>query len=74
MDKFKEIFEKALKGGEGFSAAANTCVQSCMAQFDEACAGNQKFPYVVYPWTKNYAEAPKHVMNTLEWEKEHMEK
>lgn len=43
MDKFKETFEKALKGGEGFSAAANNCIDSSMAQFDEACAGNKRF-------------------------------
>ncbi|XP_004510375.1 protein ROOT HAIR DEFECTIVE 3 [Cicer arietinum] len=38
LDKFKETFEKALKGGERFSPAANTCIESCMAQFDEASA------------------------------------
>ncbi|KAJ1420304.1 RHD3/Sey1 [Sesbania bispinosa] len=38
LDKFKDTFEKALNGGEGFSAAANNCTVSCMAQFDEACA------------------------------------
>ncbi|XP_028792095.1 protein ROOT HAIR DEFECTIVE 3-like [Neltuma alba] len=38
FDKFKEAFDKALNGGEGFSAAAKNCVESCVAQFDEACA------------------------------------
>ncbi|XP_054790256.1 protein ROOT HAIR DEFECTIVE 3-like isoform X1 [Prosopis cineraria] len=38
FDKFKEAFDKALNGGDGFSAAAKNCVESCMAQFDEACA------------------------------------
>ncbi|OIW11845.1 hypothetical protein TanjilG_31595 [Lupinus angustifolius] len=38
LDKFKETFEKALKGGEGFSEAANNSIGSCMAQFDKACA------------------------------------
>ncbi|KAI9079197.1 hypothetical protein K1719_038802 [Acacia pycnantha] len=38
FDKFKEAFDKALNGGEGFSAAAKNCVESYMAQFDEACA------------------------------------
>ncbi|XP_027334316.1 protein ROOT HAIR DEFECTIVE 3 isoform X2 [Abrus precatorius] len=38
LDKFKDAFDKALNGGEGFSAAANNCIESCMAQFDEACA------------------------------------
>ncbi|KAF1865881.1 hypothetical protein Lal_00021110 [Lupinus albus] len=37
LDKFKETFDKALKGGEGFSEAANNCIGSCMAQFDKAC-------------------------------------
>lgn len=45
LDKFKETFEKALKGGERFSPAANTCIESCMAQFDEASAGNEIFLY-----------------------------
>ncbi|XP_061372478.1 protein ROOT HAIR DEFECTIVE 3 homolog 1-like [Gastrolobium bilobum] len=38
LDKFKEVFDKALNGGEEFSASANNCIGSCMAQFDEACA------------------------------------
>ncbi|RDY09503.1 Protein ROOT HAIR DEFECTIVE 3-like 1, partial [Mucuna pruriens] len=38
LDKFKEAFDKALNGGKGFSAAANNCIESCMVQFDEACA------------------------------------
>ncbi|KAK7294341.1 hypothetical protein RJT34_17230 [Clitoria ternatea] len=37
LDKFKETFDKALSGGEGFSAAANNCIEFCMARFDEAC-------------------------------------
>lgn len=47
MDKFKEAFDKALIGGEGFSAAANNCLGSYMAQFDEACAGIQKIFYPI---------------------------
>ncbi|KAK8469738.1 hypothetical protein PHAVU_005G159600 [Phaseolus vulgaris] len=38
FDKFKEAFDKALNGGEGFSSAANTCVESCMTRFDEGFA------------------------------------
>ncbi|KAK7402264.1 hypothetical protein VNO78_14390 [Psophocarpus tetragonolobus] len=38
LDKFKEAFDKALNGGEGFSSATNKCVESYMAQFDEGCA------------------------------------
>ncbi|RDX65384.1 Protein ROOT HAIR DEFECTIVE 3-like 1, partial [Mucuna pruriens] len=38
LDKFKEAFDKALNGGEGFSSAANKCVESYMSQFDEGCA------------------------------------
>ncbi|KAG5025927.1 hypothetical protein JHK86_021841 [Glycine max] len=37
LDKFKEAFDKALKGGEGFSVAANNCIGSGLVQFDEAC-------------------------------------
>ena len=40
LEKFKDAFEKALKGGEGFSAAANSCRQSSINLFDEGCAGN----------------------------------
>lgn len=43
LDKFKEALDKALKGGEGFSAASKKCISSSMAQFDEACRGIQKF-------------------------------
>ena len=42
LDKFKEAFDKALKGGEGFSVAANNCIGSGLVQFDEACTGNKK--------------------------------
>ncbi|KAJ7951632.1 Protein ROOT HAIR DEFECTIVE 3-like [Quillaja saponaria] len=38
LEKFKEAFDKALNGGEGFSAAAYNCAESCIAQFDEGCA------------------------------------
>ncbi|KAI5422647.1 protein ROOT HAIR DEFECTIVE 3 [Lathyrus oleraceus] len=38
LEKFKDTLEKALKGGERFSTAANSCIESCVAQFDEACA------------------------------------
>ena len=48
LDKFKEAFDKALKGGEGFFVAANNCIGSCMVQFDEACIGNKKILYFVY--------------------------
>ncbi|KAE9585916.1 putative P-loop containing nucleoside triphosphate hydrolase [Lupinus albus] len=37
FDKFKEAFDKALNGGEAFSAAANNCIGSYMTQFDEGC-------------------------------------
>lgn len=39
MEKYKEALDKALKGGEGFSTAANRWTISSMAQFDEACKG-----------------------------------
>ncbi|KAL1339081.1 hypothetical protein AAHE18_U006900 [Arachis hypogaea] len=38
VDKFKDVFDKALNRGEGFSLAAKNCIESSMAQFDEACA------------------------------------
>ncbi|KAL8171645.1 hypothetical protein V2J09_023449 [Rumex salicifolius] len=38
LEKFKDAFEKALKEGEGFSAAAVRCTQSFMSQFDEGYA------------------------------------
>ena len=43
LDEFKEAFDKALSGGEGFSAAANNCIGSAMDHFDAASAGNQNF-------------------------------
>ncbi|KAJ8774159.1 hypothetical protein K2173_009590 [Erythroxylum novogranatense] len=38
LEKFKTTFEKALNAGDGFSLAACTCSQFCMALFDEECA------------------------------------
>ncbi|KAF5727860.1 Root hair defective 3 GTP-binding protein (RHD3) isoform 2 [Tripterygium wilfordii] len=38
LEKFKEAFDKALNGGEGFSLAARQCCWSYMALFDEGCA------------------------------------
>ncbi|KAK6264238.1 hypothetical protein SCA6_019672 [Theobroma cacao] len=38
LEKFKEAFEKALNGGEGFSMAARNCTEFYMALFDEGCA------------------------------------
>lgn len=32
-----------MNGGEAFSSAANTCVESCMAKFDEGCAGIESY-------------------------------
>lgn len=39
LDKFKEAFDKALSGGEGFAVAAHGCTKAFMTQFDEECAG-----------------------------------
>lgn len=39
LDKFKDAFDKALSGGEGFSVAADGCTKAFMTQFDEECAG-----------------------------------
>ncbi|KAG2728813.1 hypothetical protein I3760_01G221700 [Carya illinoinensis] len=38
LEKFKEVFDKALNGGEGFSLASRNCTRLCMALFDEGCA------------------------------------
>ncbi len=45
LEKFKEVFDKALNGGEGFSLASRNSVQFCMALFDEGCAGMFKFEF-----------------------------
>ncbi|KAL9263229.1 ROOT HAIR DEFECTIVE 3-like protein [Drosera capensis] len=37
LDKFKEAFDKALTGNEGFSSAAHSCTQSLISVFDEGC-------------------------------------
>lgn len=37
LEKFKEVFDKALDGGEGFSSASRHCSEFCMALFDERC-------------------------------------
>ncbi|XP_048139463.1 protein ROOT HAIR DEFECTIVE 3-like isoform X2 [Rhodamnia argentea] len=38
LNKFKEAFDKALSGGEGFFVAAHDCTQFYMALFDKGCA------------------------------------
>ncbi|XP_042480872.1 protein ROOT HAIR DEFECTIVE 3-like [Macadamia integrifolia] len=38
LDHFKEAFEKALNGGEGFSLASSHCIQSSMTSFDDGLA------------------------------------
>ncbi|KAF5751282.1 putative Protein SEY1 [Tripterygium wilfordii] len=38
FEKFKESFDKALIGGEGFSLAARQCSQYYVALFEEGCA------------------------------------
>ncbi|XP_022724892.1 protein ROOT HAIR DEFECTIVE 3-like isoform X2 [Durio zibethinus] len=38
LEKYKEAFEKALNGGEGFSMAASNCTESYIALFDEGYA------------------------------------
>ncbi|WJZ94374.1 hypothetical protein VitviT2T_013242 [Vitis vinifera] len=38
LDKFKEAFDKALSGGEGFAVATHGCTKAVMTQFDEECA------------------------------------
>lgn len=38
LDKFKDAFDHALKGGQGFAMAARDCTVSFMKHFDEKCA------------------------------------
>ncbi|XP_015069954.1 protein ROOT HAIR DEFECTIVE 3 isoform X3 [Solanum pennellii] len=38
FERFKEAFEKALKGGKGFALAARECADSFMTHFDEECS------------------------------------
>ncbi|KAM7476049.1 hypothetical protein LguiB_023292 [Lonicera macranthoides] len=38
LDKFKDAFDNALNGGQGFAVAASDCTKSFMKQFDEGCA------------------------------------
>lgn len=47
LEKFKDAFEKALNGGEGFSVAAHNCTESYMALFDEGCAGMFELIYLL---------------------------
>lgn len=37
FERFKDAFEKALKGGKGFALAARECAESFMSHFDEEC-------------------------------------
>lgn len=39
LERFKEAFDKELKGNIGFAMAARECAGSSMVQFDEECAG-----------------------------------
>lgn len=38
FERFKEAFEKSLKGGKGFALAARECAESFMSHFDEECS------------------------------------
>lgn len=58
LEKFKEAFDKALRGGQGFAAATSSCRESYFKQFDEGCAGiitSYKSPFsfnlCIYPQT-----------------------
>ncbi|WMV22437.1 hypothetical protein MTR67_015822 [Solanum verrucosum] len=37
FERFKDAFEKALKGGKGFALAARECAEIFMSHFDEEC-------------------------------------
>lgn len=37
FERFREAFEKALKGGKGFALAARECAVSLLSHFDEEC-------------------------------------
>ncbi|KAK1360271.1 Protein ROOT HAIR DEFECTIVE 3-like [Heracleum sosnowskyi] len=38
LEKFKDAFDKALSGGQGFAAATSSCRDSYIKQFDDGCA------------------------------------
>ncbi|KAG5054800.1 hypothetical protein JHK85_007310 [Glycine max] len=58
LDKFKEAFDKALKGGEGFFVAANNCIGSCMiADIDERGIRREKPEDLVMALAKAKANA-----------------
>lgn len=40
LEDFKSRLEQMLNKGEGFPASARTCANSCILEFDQACAGN----------------------------------
>ncbi|GAB4842527.1 Cell wall protein rhd3 [Ancistrocladus abbreviatus] len=40
FEKFKEAFDKALNGGEGFSIAARKCSDAYMTLFEQGCAAS----------------------------------
>ncbi|RVW51979.1 Protein ROOT HAIR defective 3-like 1 [Vitis vinifera] len=48
LDKFKEAFDKALSGGEGFAVATHGCTKAVMTQFDEECAVTVVKIYLCY--------------------------
>lgn len=51
LDKFKEAFDNALNGGQGFAVAARDCTDSFMNLFDEGSAGittSYKLPFQFY--------------------------
>lgn len=48
LDKFKEAFDNALHGGQGFAVAARNCTDAFMKLFDEGSAGivaSSKMPF-----------------------------
>lgn len=52
FERFKEAFEKALKGGKGFALAARECAESFISHFNEECKGtgcNLPLLLLVYP-------------------------
>lgn len=48
LDKFKEAFDNALNGGQGFAMAVSDCTESFMKLFDEGCAGILKIAKVPF--------------------------
>ena len=62
LQRFKEAFDKELKGGIGFAMAARECTGTCMSQFDEGCAGTGITCYCCNPTLVNLFRRHSHLI------------